>query len=349
MRAPHVGSAPLAALGGRAVRFVASGRGRRVFSAAISFLFLAPVLTAAAPSIAITSPPPGNPLYEVRPTVTVAYSSSGPSLDLDSLVVVVNGADWSSKFTKSPTAATYAVSSEDALIAGDVTVSATISDTDGNVSSTAEAYGVHPTLLTVLPGSGRPGDVVTVEGRGLDPDPSRNIVRFARCVESAFSAVDVLNSRGTVVVPPGALRGSVSLLVNGRMAREQLPFALPAQVTTGNWHSLALAANGRLWAWGDNLSGQLGTGSSQNANPVPTQIDSLSDVVAVDAGNAFTLALTADGTAWSWGNNANGQLGSGGSGNQRAPVPVVGLQDVRAVAAGGWNGYALRCDGSVWS
>ncbi len=137
-------------------------------------------------------------------------------------------------------------------------------------------------------------------------------------------------------------------------------------ITAGGNFSLALKADGTIWAWGNNNKGQLGIGSTIN-QPVPVEVKGpgaigfLAGVVAVSAppgsGGAFALALRNDGTVWAWGNNSNGQLGDGTTVNRTSPVQVKGiagsgvLTDVsRIVAAGGLSNphaIALRTDGSV--
>ena len=44
--------------------------------------------------------------------------------------------------------------------------------------------------------------------------------------------------------------------------------------------------------------------------------------------------MKSDGTAWSWGDNYDGQLGDGTTRSRTTPVPVSGLSDVIAVAGG---------------
>ena len=62
----------------------------------------------------------------------------------------------------------------------------------------------------------------------------------------------------------------------------------------------------------------------------------LTNVVAIAAGSAHSLALRSDGTVVAWGDDGDGQ----------ANVPF-GLNNVVAVAAGGFNSLALKNDGSV--
>lgn len=82
----------------------------------------------------------------------------------------------------------------------------------------------------------------------------------------------------------------------------------------------------------------------QSANS--TSIDPM-----ISIGKGFTVALSSDGTAWSWGKNNVGQLGAGISSNtaQTTPVQVSTEQTFSAVAAGESHVVALATDGSVWT
>src|SRR5205814_8146198 len=44
-------------------------------------------------------------------------------------------------------------------------------------------------------------------------------------------------------------------------------------------HTLALASDGTVWAWGENFGGQLGNGTNQNYQ-TPVQVSGLANVVA---------------------------------------------------------------------
>jgi|GEM_PF-2593930 len=92
------------------------------------------------------------------------------------------------------------------------------------------------------------------------------------------------------------------------------------QVGTGtNWlklsagavHFLALKNDGTLWGWGlgDGL-GQ-GAGSSGAAYPTPVQIGTGTSWKKISAGDWWSVALKSDGTVWTCGYNAYGQLGNG--------------------------------------
>ncbi len=102
--------------------------------------------------------------------------------------------------------------------------------------------------------------------------------------------------------------------VLGELARSEMGYTnMPAQidsmkgvvaVSAGCSYSTALLSDGTIQVWGDNGYGQFGNGSSSEDvgySPSPVSVDSLSDVVAVTAGNQHLLALQKDGSLWIWG------------------------------------------------
>jgi len=110
---------------------------------------------------------------------------------------------------------------------------------------------------------------------------------------------------------------------------------------------MALRADGTVWTWGIGANGENGTGDL-SSRLVPTQIQGLSNVVAIEAkGIRFSLALKADGTVWVWGNNNAGQFGQSGIVSSDTPVQVPGVTGVVAISAGWDHVIAMRNDGTV--
>jgi alpha-tubulin suppressor-like RCC1 family protein len=94
-----------------------------------------------------------------------------------------------------------------------------------------------------------------------------------------------------------------------------------ARIAAGGEHSLAVRADGSLWAWGANTAGQAG-----QADPVsvaePARIGERSHWAQVCAGARHSLAIDIAGELWAWGQGSQGQLGLGDLTDQSTPRPV---------------------------
>jgi len=131
-------------------------------------------------------------------------------------------------------------------------------------------------------------------------------------------------------------------------------------VDAGNETAYALEADGSLWSFGANDSGQLGNArTDESASPVKVKLDGVTEI---SAGSDYAVALKSDGTVWAWGKNDVGQLGNGtppppGTGApdrppqiaiEYAPIQVSGLQNIKSISAGDTFSAATDGDGFVW-
>lgn len=120
----------------------------------------------------------------------------------------------------------------------------------------------------------------------------------------------------------------------------------------GVLHSLAIGSDGRTYGWGENSDGQLGDGTTTaSSRPVAVQTPPGVTFVAVSGGGQHSLALTADGRAYAWGDNSHRQLGDGTATSSGLPVAVqlpAGVTFTR-VAAGNEHSLALGSDGRVYA
>jgi YD repeat-containing protein len=90
---------------------------------------------------------------------------------------------------------------------------------------------------------------------------------------------------------------------------------------------MALDTSGTLHAWGYNVYGQLGDGTTVNkSTPFIVNFGTLisKTIVSVVGGNLHTMALDTSGTVHAWGYNGNGQLGDTTLTDKSTPI-MIGL------------------------
>ena len=131
-------------------------------------------------------------------------------------------------------------------------------------------------------------------------------------------------------------------------------------VSAGNENSYAVLTTGELMSWGLNSDGQLGDGTTTNQNsPVYVLTGPgvrLTNVLQIDGGDDFGVALLGDGTVWTWGYNNNGQLGQNNTTSIsyarqvfKDAARTLPLNNITKVTAGDTHVMALASDGALWS
>jgi len=127
--------------------------------------------------------------------------------------------------------------------------------------------------------------------------------------------------------------------------------------TFGNGaNCFAIKTDGTLWSWGYEAYGYLGLNSPENSDrSSPTQIGTGTNWADVGGGLYASCATKTDGTLWSWGSNAFGELGGNFTGNgsmstnsRSSPIQIPGTTWLRPFAGKHWMG-CLKTDGTYWA
>ena len=142
-------------------------------------------------------------------------------------------------------------------------------------------------------------------------------------------------------------RGNVDCAV-GSVASTPFRVAGAANVvaaSVGSDHTLLLRSDGVVLSYGCNHDGQLGRAGSPAPMSPAAPVAGLPTIVAVAAGDGYSLALDTSGRVWSWGRSDPGNRS--GAGSNPAPGLPSGLTGIVAIAAGPEHALALRSDGSV--
>lgn len=120
-------------------------------------------------------------------------------------------------------------------------------------------------------------------------------------------------------------------------------------IAAGGFHTCGIRTNGRLYCWGDNSSGRLGTGDT-TARLAPAEVaGGATNWTSVSLGAWFTCARKSTGRLYCWGYNYRGQLGNGTTNESHVPVEVAGgWTNWTTVVAGAFHVCGRRSTGRLY-
>ena len=125
------------------------------------------------------------------------------------------------------------------------------------------------------------------------------------------------------------------------------------QVSLTRGGTYAIKTDGSLWTWGGNGAGQLGINNNNDGDdrktPVTTFVGGTTWKSIAVCGNGTITAIKTDGSLWTWGYNAYGQLGINNTANRSVPTTTfAGGNDWKIVGGGYRHTTAIKNDGSLW-
>jgi|GEM_PF-590587 len=172
-----------------------------------------------------------------------------------------------------------------------------------------------------------------------------------------FTPATNANGSATVTViaedDGGTDNGGVNLATNTftitvTAVNDAPSFALSVGSGSGSGSGSGGSVVGSLYAWGYNLNGRLGDGTTTDRLS-PVAIGAAAEWSYVEAGAAHSVGVKTNGTLWAWGGNGNGQLGDGTTTERSSPVQVGVATNWRSVAAGHAHNAAIKDDGTLWT
>jgi alpha-tubulin suppressor-like RCC1 family protein len=221
-------------------------------------------------------------------------------------------------------------------------------------SSSGETVSAPPSATSFLP------PAATQTWTAPTPSPTQDSTPTPTTFVTAVpGAVDVAAGKAhtCVVLDDGRVKcwglNEHGQLGNGGMVNSAFPVEVAgltdAKALAAGWaHTCALTRAGGVICWGYGMNGELGDGGTSDS-AVPVDVIGLSSgVIAIEAGDDHTCAVTAGGAVKCWGFNHYGQLGDGTTTSRSVPVAIQSLAGgVRAVAAGWGHTCILSADKSV--
>ena len=117
------------------------------------------------------------------------------------------------------------------------------------------------------------------------------------------------------------------------------------QIKSGRTHTCAVTTDNKLYCWGKNDHGKIGSGSDDEVETLPVEV--LQDVSSVNLKSDNTCAIKTTGGLYCWGSNAYGQVGNGGA-SASASTPVEVLDNVISVGMGDMHVCALKSNNELY-
>jgi len=160
-------------------------------------------------------------------------------------------------------------------------------------------------------------------------------------VPGVGNVVDVMAGRDhcLAVTANGAVwawgRNSLGQLGNGNLARHPSPVRVNTKASGSTValssivavpavadHSMALAGDGKLYAWGANGWGQVGDGTTTTRTLAVT-VGVPAPVAAIAGGRQSSIVVTVAGAVYTWGDGRDGQPGDGSTTSTGRTTPGV--------------------------
>lgn len=168
-------------------------------------------------------------------------------------------------------------------------------------------------------------------------------------IAAGNSLTFVVKNDGSVWGWGNGTEGALGISLDREDKRQMVPIQITGlknikEITSGRGHALARQGD-KLFVWGMNVTGKLGTGES-SYEPFPKKID-IKNVQTITVSDDTSYALKTDGTVWATGYNGYGEVGIENHEDTNSFVPVPNTQNVKDMAAGTNHVLTLNTEGQI--
>ena len=181
-------------------------------------------------------------------------------------------------------------------------------------------------------------------------------------VEQGFNFTIVLKADGSVwatganaggACGVGKTDATINTLTEVKLA-DGTPLTNIVKISAGYQHALALTADGKVYSWGLNTSGQLGINTNVNSIYAVEMLntegtEAVKDIIDIAAGGYHSAVLAKDGKVYSTGYNAHGELGNATNANSLILTKTEEVYNIVSLSGGMYYTTMLRGDGTVWT
>ncbi|KAK7788552.1 hypothetical protein R5R35_011742 [Gryllus longicercus] len=198
----------------------------------------------------------------------------------------------------------------------------------------------------------------------LSSTPLRLSLPPVKTLATGLRHTAIVTENGNVLVCGNGRKGQLGLMGDdgGPLFEETRPHIIPdvSNVTTvacGQYHTVVITDEGRMYAWGDNKHGQLGLDPTLHPSVFkPAEIhlfgnEQLPSECSIVCGWTHTALVTGNGDIYNWGRNTYGQLGC--CGYERSvnwqPHKMANIHRVKQLAVGSEHNIALLDSGEIVS
>ena len=113
--------------------------------------------------------------------------------------------------------------------------------------------------------------------------------------------------------------------------------------------AFAIRDDGSVFGWGQNMSGELGIGTTSDAVPTPVESVGMKGARTISYGDGCTIIIKQDNSVWSCGSNTRGRLGIGSADEGIHPLPSQIPSLTATLSSSSTHAIVLISDGTIRS